>query len=88
MTWRKLNINYIGASKKNQIFRSKKFKEGQYTINNPVYNKEMNKIGRIKDIFGPVSMPFVSVQLDANINKEDFDFYSDALYTKMKKSKK
>lgn len=88
MTWLKLNINYIGASKKSQIFRSKKFQEGQYTFNYPVYDKKMNKIGRIKDIFGPVVMPYISVQLDAEINKEDFDFYSDALYTKMKKSKK
>lgn len=88
MTWLKLNINYIGASKKNQIFRSKKFKVEQYNINNQVYNKEMNKIGRIRDIFGPVNTPFISVQLDANNNKDNFDFYSDALYTKMKKSKK
>jgi rRNA processing protein Gar1 len=87
MNWIKLNLNYIGTSKKSQIFRSKKFKEVQFNIHNPIYDKEMNKIGHIKDIFGPVDKPFVSIQLDNNKNHADFDFYSEFLYIKTKKSK-
>ncbi|GAH72720.1 unnamed protein product [marine sediment metagenome] len=48
----------------------------------------MNMIGHIKDVFGPVDMPFVSIQLDTNIKQVDFDFSSQSLFTKMKKSRK
>lgn len=88
MTWIKLNLNFIGTSKKNQIFRSRGFKKGQFNIYSPVFDKKMNMIGHIKDIFGPVDMPFVSIQLDTNTKQVDFDFSSESLFTKMKKSKK
>ena len=88
MTWIKLNFNFIGTSKKNQIFRLRSFKKGQYNIYSPVFDKKMNLIGQIKDIFGPIDMPFASIQLDKNTKQVDFDFSSESLFTKMKKSKK
>jgi len=85
--WINLNLKYIGPSKKSEIFRAKKFKEGHFGINSPVFNKELNKIGVIKDIFGPVESPFVSIHADLKKKSTDFDFSLTPLYTKLKKSR-
>lgn len=85
--WINLNVQYIGPSKKNYIFRAPKFTLGQFNINGPVFDKELNKIGKIKDIFGPVQRPYISIQTDPQKKQTDLDLGTSPLYTKLEKSK-
>ena len=43
----------------------------------PIYNEKYDQVGQIKDIFGPVKMPFISVKTTEKFNP------SDELYTKV-----
>ena len=62
--WVKLNLFYIGqSSKKHQIFRAKQWdKKLEHIIKKSVYNEKYEKVGFIKDVFGPVELPFISIK--------------------------
>ena len=61
--WVKLNLFYIGKSKKYQIFRAKQWNSNfEKILKQPVYNEKYEKIGYIKDIFGPINVPFISIK--------------------------
>jgi len=61
--WVKLNLFYIGKSKKHQIFRAKQWNKSLERIfKQPVYNEKYEQIGNIKDIFGPINLPFISIK--------------------------
>lgn len=62
--WVKLNLFYIGQSnKKHQIFRVKQWNNKLEKIfKQPVFNEKYEKIGYIKDIFGPIKLPFISIK--------------------------
>ena len=62
--WVKLNLFYIGqSSKKHQIFRAKQWNKNlEQIMKNMIYNEKYEKIGYIKDIFGPVDFPFISIK--------------------------
>ena len=61
--WIKLNLFYLGASKKHQIFRAKQWNRNlEKVFRQPVYNEKYEKIGYVKDIFGPINNPFISIK--------------------------
>ena len=61
--WVKLSLFYIGKSKKHQIFRVKQWNRNFEKIyRKPVFNMNYEEIGYIKEIFGPISLPFISVK--------------------------
>ena len=61
--WIKLSLFYIGSSKKHEIFRAKKWNRSlEKIIKRPVYDEKYQEIGRIKDIFGPIDLPFISIK--------------------------
>ncbi|MBY8983026.1 MAG: hypothetical protein KGD57_08760 [Candidatus Lokiarchaeota archaeon] len=68
MNWIKLDIFHLGISaKKHQIFRASKWNINlEKIIKKPLYNEEYTNIGFIKDIFGPVKTPFISVKTKPN----------------------
>jgi len=73
--WVKLDLFYLGQSnKKHQIFRVKKWYNNLEKIfKQPIFNEQYEKVGFIKDIFGPVRLPFISVKVFPNhiINPND-----------------
>ena len=77
--WIKLNLYHLGSSKKqHQIFRAKKWNDGLERIfKKPVYNEKYEKVGDIKDIFGPKDLPFISIKTTEMFNP------TDVLYTKV-----
>ena len=62
--WVKLNLYYLGESKKNRIFRTTSWNRGrdERVFRKTVYNEKYEKIGYIKEIFGPLSLPFISIK--------------------------
>jgi len=64
----KLNLFYIGTSKKHLIFRAKKLNKNLAfnIIHKRVFTEQYEEIGYIKEIFGPVNLPFVSIKLTPN----------------------
>lgn len=66
--WVKLNLFYIGQSnKKNQIFRAKQWNSNlEKILKQPVFNEEYERIGNIKDIFGPFQSPFIAIKTLSN----------------------
>ncbi|UCD00559.1 MAG: hypothetical protein JSV23_06605 [Promethearchaeota archaeon] len=62
--WVRLNLFYIGQStKKHQIFRAKQWNNNLERIfKQPIFNEKYEKIGYVKDIFGPIKLPFVSIK--------------------------
>ena len=80
MSWVKLNFFYLGTSKKHQIFRAKKWNKNLEKIfKKPVYNENYEKIGIIKDLFGPVDSPFISIKTAPNITLNP----NDKIYVKL-----
>ena len=79
--WVKLNLFYIGKSLKNhQIFRAKQWNNKlEQIIKNPTYNEKYEKIGFVKDIFGPTDSPFISIKTLPN---QSFN-PNDKIYTKI-----
>ena len=72
--WVKLNFFYLGKSKKHQIFRVKRWNTSfEKLINQPVFNEKYEEIGRIKEIFGPVEMPFVSIKTQHSFESNNVD---------------
>jgi len=62
-SWVKLNLFYIGKSKKHQIFRAKQWNTSLEKIfKQPIFNEKYEKVGVVKDIFGPINMPFISIK--------------------------
>ncbi len=76
--WIKINLLHVGQSKKHfYIFRAKKWNTKlENILKKQVFNEEYEKIGYIKDIFGPIDHPFISVKpltnkkMSFNINNE------------------
>jgi len=78
--WVKLNLFYVGKSKKHQIFRAKQWNSNlEKILKQPVYNEKYEKIGHIKDIFGPINLPFISIKTLLN---QLFD-HNIKVYTKL-----
>jgi rRNA processing protein Gar1 len=77
----KLSLNYLGKSKKHHIFRAKKWDKNLEKISNKtVFTEEFVEIGFIKEIFGPITLPFISMKI---IPKTDFN-PNNSLYAKMR----
>lgn len=65
--WTKLDLFYIGQSKKHQIFRANKWsRDLEKILKKPIYNENYDQIGLIKDIFGPIERPFISIKTLSN----------------------
>jgi rRNA processing protein Gar1 len=61
--WVKLNLFYIGKSKKHQIFRVRQWKKNLEKIfKRPIYDENYDLVGVVKDIFGPINLPFISIK--------------------------
>ncbi|MFX0141672.1 MAG: hypothetical protein ACFFDN_48995 [Candidatus Hodarchaeota archaeon] len=61
--WIKLNLFYLGKSKKHHIFRAKKWnKNFEIIIYKSVFNENYEEVGNIKEIFGPINIPFISIK--------------------------
>ena len=78
----KLNLFYPGESKKqNYIFRAKKWDKNLEKISSKaVFTEQFEEIGFIKEIFGPIALPFISMKI---ISKTAFN-PNDNLYAKMR----
>jgi len=77
----KLNLYYLGESKKHQIFRAKAWNKSLEKITNrPVFTEEFDEIGSIREIFGPVNLPFISMKISP---KKEFN-PNDHFYAKMR----
>jgi rRNA processing protein Gar1 len=77
----KLNLFYLCESKKHHIFRAKKWDKNLEKISNKaVFTEQFEEIGFIKEIFGPTTLPFISMKI---ISSETFN-PNDALYAKMR----
>jgi len=77
----KLNLNYLGESKKHQIFRARKWNTSLEKITNKsVFTEEFDEIGSIREIFGPVNLPFISMKISP---KKEFN-PNDNFYAKMR----
>ena len=77
----KLNLYYLGQSKKHQIFRAKAWNKSLEKITNrPVFTEEFDEIGSIREIFGPVNLPFISMKISP---KKEFN-PNDNFYAKMR----
>jgi rRNA processing protein Gar1 len=65
--WVKLNLFYLGKSKKYQIFRAKQWNKAlEKIVNKPLFTESYEEIGYIKEVFGPVDLPFISVKPTLN----------------------
>ena len=65
--WTKLDLFYIGQSKKHQIFREKKWsRDLEKILKKPIYDENYDQIGQVKDIFGPIERPFISIKALSN----------------------
>ncbi len=66
--WVKLNLFFLGESKKKHlIFRAKYWSRNgknnlERIFKKSVFNEKYEKIGYIKDIFGPLNLPFISIK--------------------------
>ncbi len=78
----KLNLFYLGESKKHHIFRAKNkwTKDLEKITNKAVFTEEFKEIGFIKEIFGPIALPFISMKIipETKFNPDD------NLYAKMR----
>ncbi len=72
-----MDLYHLGQSKKrHQIFRAKKWNENLERIfKKPIYNEKYEKVGDIKDIFGPKNLPFISIKGTEVFNPNDV-FYT------------
>ena len=73
--WVKLSLFYLGDSKKNRIFRAKRWNKSlEKVTHKPIFTEKYEEIGIIKEIFGPINLPFISVkthhktQINSNSN--------------------
>ncbi|MFX1315968.1 MAG: hypothetical protein ACFE9T_08900 [Promethearchaeota archaeon] len=78
--WVKLNLFYVGKSKKHYIFRAKQWnRKYEKLIKKFIFNEKYEKIGYIKDIFGPFETPFLSIKAGSN---QEFNS-NDKFYAKL-----
>ena len=79
--WVKLNLFYIGQStKKHEIFRAKQWNKNlEKIIKKSIFNEKYEKVGFIKDVFGPIDSPFISIK---TISNQVFN-PNDKLFTKL-----
>ena len=78
--WVKLNLFYVGKSKKHYIFRAKQWDtKFERLFKSMVFDEKYQNIGYIKDIFGPIDSPFVSIKA---LTKQEFN-PNDKLYAKL-----
>ena len=79
--WVKLNLFHIGqSSKKHEIFRVKPWNSDlERILKQPIYDENYQVIGSVKDIFGPINMPFVSIK---TVSKTQYD-PNKKFYTKL-----
>ncbi|MFX1295703.1 MAG: H/ACA ribonucleoprotein complex subunit GAR1 [Promethearchaeota archaeon] len=68
---RRLNKVLHLSNQKHLILRVKSNQMKNLKINQTVVTKDLNKIGRIFDIFGPVNNPFISIQPSSQINEPE-----------------
>lgn len=79
--WVKLNLFYLGKSKKHQIFRAKRWNNSlEKILHQPIFTENYEEIGYIKEIFGPIKMPFISVKITS---EKEFTLNGN-LFTKMR----
>jgi rRNA processing protein Gar1 len=73
---------YLGKSSKSHlIFRAKKWDKNLEKISNKaIFTEQFLEIGIIKEIFGPITLPFISMKI---VSKTDFN-PNDNLYAKMR----
>ncbi|MFX0071707.1 MAG: hypothetical protein ACFFAO_11520 [Candidatus Hermodarchaeota archaeon] len=65
--WVKLNLFYLGKSKKHHIFKTKRWnKDLEKIYKKSVFNEKYEEIGYIKEIFGPIKLPFISIKTRSN----------------------
>ena len=65
--WIKLNLFYLGKSKKHHIFRVKRWsKNFEIILHKSAYNEHYEEIGKVKEIFGPINLPFISIKSLSN----------------------
>ncbi|MCJ7647965.1 MAG: hypothetical protein MUP85_05085 [Candidatus Lokiarchaeota archaeon] len=75
--WVRLNLFYLGESKKHHIFRAKRWdKSLEKILYKSLYSESYEEIGSIKEIFGPITLPFISIKTSSisNFNPEN-NFY-------------
>ena len=62
--WVKLNLFYIGQSaKRHQIFRVQQWSSSlERILKQLLYDENYKVIGSVKDIFGPINLPFISIK--------------------------
>ena len=62
--WVKLNLFYIGQSaKRHQIFRVNPwYSDLERILKQPLYDEKYKVVGLVKDIFGPIKSPFISIK--------------------------
>ena len=72
--WVRLNLFYLGESKKHYIFRAKRWdKSLEKILYKSLYSESYEEIGSIKEIFGPITLPFISIKTASisNFNPEN-----------------
>ncbi|TFG08308.1 MAG: hypothetical protein EU539_02815 [Promethearchaeota archaeon] len=61
----------MGKSKKHHIFKAKRWStDFEKIYKKPVFNKEYKKLGQVKEIFGPINLPFISIK---TLKNEEFN---------------
>ena len=56
---------------------------GVLSPDSAVFTRKMKNIGRIKEIFGPVSSPYISIRISKNVSgSELMDMRNERLYLK------
>jgi len=62
--WVRLNLFYIGQSaKRHQIFRVNPWNSDlERMLKQPLYDENYKVVGSVKDIFGPINSPFISIK--------------------------
>lgn len=62
--WVKLNLIYVGQSTKNHhIFRAKQWNNKlEQIIKKSIYNEKYVKVAYVRDVFGPIKLPFISIK--------------------------
>jgi rRNA processing protein Gar1 len=66
--WVRLNLFYIGQSaKKHHIFRVKPWNNNlEKILKKQIYDENYRVLGLVKDIFGPINIPFISIKSENN----------------------
>ncbi|MHA1669257.1 MAG: hypothetical protein ACTSV5_01635 [Promethearchaeota archaeon] len=61
--WIRVNLFYLGKSKKHHIFRTKRWDRFlEKILHKTLYTESYEEIGSINEIFGPINLPFISIK--------------------------